>query len=97
MLAVASDRPILGRFTVIRSKKMIKIDILEKFKELENEEAKLPSGWLKMDYLMPLNTYEKKVFSKAVGELAASGLIECRSGTSAEVKLTQLGENLIFS
>ena len=80
-----------------KDKKRIKIDILEKFKELEDEANLLPEEWLKNEYFIRLNTHEKKAFKCAVRELAASGLIECTPGLVPEVKLTPLGENLIFA
>jgi len=81
---------------MMNTKKMIKRDILEKFKELESEENILPDAWLKNEYLNRLNKHEKDIFEKAVGELASNGLVEYKAGVSLELKLTGLGETLIF-
>jgi hypothetical protein len=80
-----------------KNKKIIKIDILDKFRELQGEEdAALPGTWLRQDYFRRLNTHEKKIFDQAVAELASSGLIEYTPGVAPELRLTQKGENLIF-
>lgn len=82
---------------MIRNKKRIKIDILDKFKEMESEvDSRLPKAWLKKDYFTRLNTWEKKTFEIAVAELASSGLVEYKPGVHPEIKLTRLGENLIY-
>jgi hypothetical protein len=82
---------------MIKNKKMIKMDLLDKFKELEMEEDnRLPAAWLQNDYFRRLNAFEKKTFEKAVAELASSGLVEYKPGDCPEVKLTRLGENLIY-
>ena len=80
-----------------KNKKMIKMDILDKFKELELEEDnRLPVTWLQNDYFRRLNVFEKKAFDRAVSELASSGLVEYKPSDCPEVKLTRLGENLIY-
>lgn len=64
-----------------KNRKMIKIDLLDKFREMEPEEDNtLPPVWLRKDYIARLNYYEKKMFDKAVDELAISGLVEYTPG-----------------
>ena len=83
---------------MVKNKKMIKKDILGKFKELEmKEDKRLPVTWLQNDYFRRLNTIERKTFNKAVAELASRGLVEYKHGACPEVKLTRLGEHLIYS
>ena len=81
-----------------KNKKTIKIDILNKFREMENESGSmLPKNWLQEDYFTRLTASERKVFNRAVVELASAGLIEYIPGVFPLVKLTPKGENLIFS
>lgn len=76
--------------------KTIKIDILDKFREISSEVgATLPVGWLLGDYLAPMNRYEKRAFKKAVNELVLKGLIEYTPGILPRVTLTRKGEQLI--
>jgi hypothetical protein len=80
-----------------KNKKTIKMDILEKFRELEEEAGSiLPNDWLQHDYFDRLTTYEKQVFQQAAAELASIGLVEYDPGIFPELKLTQKGEYLLF-
>jgi hypothetical protein len=79
-----------------KDKKTIKTDILNKFKELDQDVGgTLPRIWLRKDYVARLSQYEKIIFDKAVTELATNGLVEYTPGTFPTVKLTQKGERLI--
>ncbi len=79
-----------------KNKKMIKMDILNKFREMEDEVARtIPEEWLKNDYFNRLNPIEKKLFNKAVTELASRGLVKYTPGLPPIVKLTRKGEILI--
>jgi len=82
----------------MKEKKTIKRDILDKFRSLnaENDDL-LPPHWLEMVYLKKLNTEEKKLFKKAIQELISMGIVENVEGLSLNLRLTQKGENLIYS
>ena len=82
----------------MKEKKTIKRDILDKFRALnaENDDL-LPPHWLEMVYLKKLNTEEKKLFKKAIQELISMGIVENVEGLSLNLRLTQKGENLIYS
>lgn len=72
------------------------MDILNKFREMEEDVARtIPKEWLKNDYFTRLTINEKKLFKKAVNELALNGLIKYTPGALPEVKLTRKGEYLI--
>jgi hypothetical protein len=82
----------------MKEKKTIKRDILDKFRALNSEnEDLLPPHWLEMVYLKKLNTEEKKLFKKAIQELISMGIVENVEGPSLNLRLTQKGENLIYS
>lgn len=82
----------------MREKKTIKRDILDKFRSLNAEKNdSLTPHWLELVYLKKLTGDEKKVFKKAVQELVSMGLVENVEGPSLNLKLTQKGENLIYS
>ena len=70
----------------------------DKFRALnaENEDL-LPPHWLETVYLKKLNTEEKKLFKKAIQELISMGIVENVEGPSLNLRLTQKGENLIYS
>ena len=81
---------------MIKNKKMIKRDILEKFRTINAEgDYILPSSWLESDYLADLDTEEKKIFKKAVNELISKGLVEQVKGAELNLKLTQKGKDLL--
>jgi hypothetical protein len=82
----------------MKEKKTIKRDILDKFRALsaENDDL-LPSHWLELVYLKRLNAEEKKLFKKAVQELVSMGIVENVEGPGLNLRLTQKGENLIYS
>jgi hypothetical protein len=82
----------------MKEKKTIKRDILDKFRSLNAENGDvLPAHWLEMVYLKKLTTEEKKLFKKAVQELISMGIVENVEGPSLNLRLTQKGENLIYS
>jgi hypothetical protein len=81
---------------MIKNKKMIKRDILEKFRTINAEgDYILPASWLESEYLKDLDTEEKKIFKKAVDELIAKGLVEQGKGSELNLKLTQKGRDLL--
>ena len=79
-----------------RDKKMIKRDILDKFRSVSHDTDMLPPSWLESDYLNQLNRQEKMVFKKAVKELVSCGLVENVKGATPNLKLTQKGADLIY-
>lgn len=82
----------------MREKKAIKRDILDKFRTLSAEKNDmLPPHWLELVYFKGLNAEEKKIFKKAIQELVSVGIVENVEGPSLNLKLTQKGEDLIYS
>jgi hypothetical protein len=83
---------------VMKDKKTIKRDLLDKFRSLnaENNDI-LPPHWLEMVYFKKLNTEEKKIFKKAIQELVSMEIVENAEGPNFNLRLTQKGENLIYS
>ncbi len=82
----------------MKDKKTIKREILGKFRLLNAENGDtLPPHWLEFVYLKKLTGDEKKLFKKAVQELAAVGLLGFAEGPELNLRLTQKGENLIYS
>jgi hypothetical protein len=82
----------------MKDKKAIKRDLLDKFRTLHAESDDiLPPHWLELVYLKRLNTEEKKLFKKAVQELISMEIVENVEGPSLNLRLTQMGENLIYS
>jgi len=80
-----------------KDKKMIKRDILDKFRDITaDEDYVLPQQWLESDYFKTLRAEEKKLFKKAVDELISKGLVENVKGTGLNLKLTQKGADLIY-
>lgn len=80
-----------------KDKKMIKRDILDKFRDIKAEEDHiLPHHWLESDYFINLRPDEKKLFKKAINELISKGLVENVKGTGLNLKLTQKGADLIY-
>jgi hypothetical protein len=83
---------------IMRDKKTIKRDILDKFRALHAEKNDLLAPhWLELAYLKKLTADEKKVFKKAIQELISMGLVENVEGPSLNLRLTEKGENLIYS
>ena len=81
---------------MIKNKKMIKRDILEKFRTINAEgDYILPASWLESEYLKDLDTEEKKIFKKAVDELISKGLVEPVKGSELNLKLTRKGRDLL--
>jgi hypothetical protein len=83
---------------VMKDKKTIKRDLLDKFRTLnaENDDI-LPPHWLELVYLKRLNSEEKKLFKKAIQELISMEIVQNVEGPSLNLRLTQKGENLIYS
>lgn len=82
----------------MKDKKAIKRDLLDKFRTLNAERDDiLPPHWIDLVYLKRLNTEEKKLFKKAVQELISMEIVENVEGPSLNLRLTQKGENLIYS
>ena len=82
----------------MRDKKTIKREILDKFRSMnaENQET-LPLHWLELVYLKKLNTDEKKLFKRAIQELISVGIVENVEGPGLNLRLTEKGQNLIYS
>lgn len=82
----------------MKDKKAIKRDILNKFRALNAEKNDLlPPHWIEMIYVKKLTADEKKLFKKAIQELITVGIVENVEGPSLNLRLTQKGENLIYS
>jgi hypothetical protein len=84
---------------VNRDKKMIKRDILDKFRSQGVENDTLPSRWLETDYFDSLDNQEKRIFKQAIKELVSSGLVEHVGrvkGSDVSLRLTQKGIDLIY-
>ena len=81
---------------MIKNKKMIKRDILDKFRALNAEGSYiLPFSQLESDYLADLDAEEKKIFKKAINELISKGLVEDVKGSEHNLRLTPKGVDLI--
>jgi hypothetical protein len=90
--------PAMMEESAMRDKKTIKRDILGKFRAQHAEKNDwLTPHWLELVYLKKLTADEKKVFRKAVQELISLGLVENVEGPSLNLRLTEKGENLIYS
>jgi hypothetical protein len=82
----------------MKDKKAIKRDILDKFRSMNAVgDEMLPAHWLELVYLQELTAEEKKTFKRAVHELVSVGIVEGAEGAGLNLKLTQKGENLIYS
>jgi len=82
----------------MKDKKTIKRDLLDKFRVLNAESDDiLPPNWLELVYLKKLNTEEKKLFKKAIQELISMEIVENVEGPNLNLRLTEKGENLIYS
>jgi hypothetical protein len=80
-----------------RDKKMIKKDILDKFRSIDAEDSHvLPPNWLDTDYFESLNWEEKVVFKKAVQELISKGIVESVQDSRLNLRLTKKGADLIY-
>ena len=82
----------------MKDKKTIKREILDKFRSsnAENQET-LPLHWLELVYLKKLSADEKKLFKRAIQELISVGIVENVEGPSLNLRLTEKGQNLIYS
>ena len=81
---------------MVKDIKAIKKDILDKFREINAEEDDvLPDNWLTDNYLLNLNSYEQKIFKKALKELVSQGLVVNIKTPALNLKLTEKGDNLI--
>ncbi len=82
----------------MKEKKAIKRDILNKFRSMNAvSDEMLPAHWLELVYLKKLTADEKKTFKRAVQELISVGIVENVEGTGLNLRLTEKGENLIYS
>jgi hypothetical protein len=82
---------------MVKNKKMIKRDILDKFRSIgEAESDILPSRWLTSDYFAKLNQEEKKECKKAIKELISTGIVENIDEPVWNLRLTQKGADLIY-
>jgi hypothetical protein len=80
-----------------KNKKMIKRDILDKFRSIgETESDILPPRWLASDYFTKLNQEEKKECKKAIRELISTGIVENINDPVWNLRLTQKGADLIY-
>ena len=80
-----------------RDKKMIKKDILDKFRSINaGDDHALPPNWLDSEYFEGLNWEEKLIFKQAVKELISTGIVESVQGSELNLKLTQKGSDLIY-
>jgi hypothetical protein len=82
----------------MKDKKTIKREILDKFRSMsaENQET-LPLHWLELVYLKKLSTDEKKLSKRAIQELISVGIVENVEGPSLNLRLTEKGQNLIYT
>lgn len=82
----------------MKDKKTIKREILDKFRSMNAESQEtLPLRWLELDYMKKLSADEKKLFKRAVQELISVEIVENVEGPSLNVRLTEKGQNLIYS
>ena len=82
----------------MKDKKTIKREILDKFRssKAKNQET-LPQHWLEQGYLKKLSADEKKLSKRAIQELISVGIVENVEGPSLNLRLTEKGQNLIYS
>ena len=82
----------------MKDKKTIKREILDKFRSsnAENQDT-LPLHWLELVYLKKLSAHEKKLSKRAIQELVSVGIVENVEGPSLNLRLTEKGQNLIYS
>jgi len=82
----------------MKDKKTIKREILDKFRSsnAENQET-LPLHWLELVYLKKLSTDEKKLAKRAIQELISTGIVNNVEGPGLNLRLTEKGQNLIYS
>jgi hypothetical protein len=79
-----------------RDIKMIKKDILDKFRSIDGEEDDaIPEEWLRNEYLPFLDNFELEDFQKAVRQLSAKGVLRYNKGKVPKLLLTEKGANLI--
>lgn len=83
---------------MIRTKKSIKKDLLDKLRVLgESDHYCLPGLWLEMGYKPSLKSDEVPVFQQAIRELIGMGILEPHEGVFDSLCLTHKGAALIFS
>jgi hypothetical protein len=81
---------------VLKDKKTIKRELLEKFRTISAErDYTLSPYWLEFCYLNQLQGKEKILFKKAVRELVRQGLVEDLPEPGKNLKLTDKGVDLI--
>ena len=82
----------------MKDKKTIKREILDKFRSSNAESQEtLPLHWLELVYLKKLSADEKKLFKRAIQELISVGIVENVEGPSLNLRLTEKGQNLIYT
>jgi hypothetical protein len=82
----------------MKDKKTIKREILGKFRSMNAESQEtLPLNWLELVYLTKLSADEKKLSKRAIQELISVGIVENVEGPSLNLRLTEKGQNLIYS
>ena len=82
----------------MKDKKTIKREILDKFRSSNAESQEtLPLHWLELVYLKKLSTDEKKLSKRAIQELISVGIVENVEGPSLNLRLTEKGQNLIYT
>lgn len=82
----------------MEDKKAIKRDIIDKFRSMNAvRDEMLPAHWLELVYLKKLTANDMKTFKRAIQELISVGIVENVEGTGLNLRLTEKGENLIYS
>ena len=81
-----------------KTKKAIKVDILNKFRSGDDSDSFcLPELWLELHYKMGLRFEDKVTYQKAVRELIQTGIVEPHEGLFDSLCLTDKGVALIYS
>lgn len=82
----------------MKDKKAIKRELLDMFRSMNAvSDEMLPAHWLELVYFKKLTAAEKKTFKRAVQELISVGIVENVEGAGLNLRLTEKGENLIYS
>ena len=82
---------------MLKDKKAIKKDILDKFRSIKDgSEYIISSMWLEYQYLDTLTPMEREIYGKAVKELVKKGIVEPVGDIPHKLKLTEKGVNLIL-
>ena len=82
---------------MVKDKKAIKRDILDKFRYMGNKGREaLPPFWLELEYLPSLNGPEKRLCRLAVKDLIAQGLCSPSKKPAENLTLTEKGADLLL-